>query len=109
MRKGSTGKYIEIAVDHTTHLLRRVVRTYRLHDRLPTHAHRSMTNEVRSSNSFSPSSPPHLPSPLFFPVQFVRVPVRLLYARHKVVKISPHPTRQVASLSKLNGQGHRCN
>ena len=46
MGKGSTGKYVKIAVDHTTNLLRRVFRTYRLHDRLPPDAIRSMTNEV---------------------------------------------------------------
>ena len=34
--KGSTGSYVEIAVDHTANLLRRVFRTYLLHDRLPT-------------------------------------------------------------------------
>ena len=46
MGKGSTGRYVKIAVDHTTNLLRRVFRTYRLHDRLPTYAKRSMTNQV---------------------------------------------------------------
>ena len=46
MGKGSTGRYVKIAGDHTTNLLRGVFCTYRLHDRLPTYAKRSMTNEV---------------------------------------------------------------
>ena len=38
--------YDKIAVNRTTNLLREVFCTYRLHDRLPTFAKRSMTNEV---------------------------------------------------------------
>ena len=44
--KGGTGRYVKVAVNPTTNLLRRVFRTYRLHDRLPTYAKRSMINEV---------------------------------------------------------------
>ena len=46
MGKGITGKYVHIAIDHTTNLLRRVYRTYRLHDHLPSYARQSMTNEA---------------------------------------------------------------
>ena len=44
--KGGTDRYVKIAVNRTTNLLRRVFRTYRLRDRLPNYAKRSMTNEV---------------------------------------------------------------
>ena len=44
--KGDTGRYTKIAVNRITNLLRMVFRTYRLHDRLPTYAKRSMKNEV---------------------------------------------------------------
>ena len=33
--KGSTGRYVKIAVNHLTNLLRGVFRTYRPHDRPP--------------------------------------------------------------------------
>ena len=46
MWKGDTDRYAKIALNRTTDLLRKVFRTYRLHDRLPTYAKRSMTNEV---------------------------------------------------------------
>ena len=46
MRKGSTGRYVTIAVDHAPNLLRRVYRTYRLHGRLQTSAKRRMPDEV---------------------------------------------------------------
>ena len=46
MCKGGTDRYVKIAVNRTTNLLRKVFRTYRLHDCLPTYAKRSMTNEV---------------------------------------------------------------
>ena len=47
MWKGGTDGYVKIAVNRaTTNFLRRVLRTYRLHDRLPTYANRSMANEV---------------------------------------------------------------
>ena len=44
--KGSTGRCVKITVNNLTNPLRRVFPTYRLHDRLPTYAKRSMTNEV---------------------------------------------------------------
>ena len=46
MWKGGTDRYVNVAVNHTTNLLRKVFRTDRLHDRLLTYAKRSMTNEV---------------------------------------------------------------
>ena len=55
MWKGSTGRYVQIAVDHTTNLLRRVFPTYRLYHRLPTYAKQSMTNEVRYLSASTPS------------------------------------------------------
>ena len=46
MWKGDKERYAKIAVNRTTNLLRKVFRTYRLHDGLPTYAKRSMINEV---------------------------------------------------------------
>ena len=37
---------LKIAVNRTTDLLRKAFHTYRRHDRIPTYAERSMTNEV---------------------------------------------------------------
>ena len=83
---------LKLRVDHTTNLLRRVFRTYRLHDRLPTYAKRSVTNEVTYLH-FSPSCSmvvtlhDHITSPVVFCNMYLFLIISDVRAPHRHGKI----------------------